>query len=210
MIVPMSKVYIVTQSHNHARLLDILAQLGVVHIEPVEPAKAVAEEKTLHTLSTLDNAIRILQRFEPSDDIPEMSSLDAAKEAISLNKAVIDEKDRLSILHRTADQLAVWGNVELKQLEKLRTMGIEIKFFSVTKKDLPNLEAECIEIVAEQSGQEVLIAVIDREGKFQIPEGAKEIPWPNTDLPSVKKEAAQVDASLKQNNQRLSSISIMI
>ena len=210
MIVPMSKVYIVTQSHNHARLLDILAQLGVVHIEPVEPAKAVAEEKTLHTLSTLDNAIRILQRFEPSDDIPEMSSLDAAKEAISLNKAVIDEKDRLSILHRTADQLAVWGNVELKQLEKLRTMGIEIKFFSVTKKDLPNLEAECIEIVAEQSGQEVLIAVIDREGKFQIPEGAKEIPWPNTDLPTVKKEAAQVDASLKQNNQRLAQLANLI
>jgi len=122
----------------------------------------------------------------------------------------IDEKERLSTLHRLADQLAIWGNVELKQLEKLHSIGVEIKFFSVSKKDLPGLEAECIEIVAEQSGQEVLIAVIDREGKFQKPEGAKEVPWPNTDLPSVKKEAAQVDASLKQNNQRLTQLSNLI
>ncbi len=32
MIVPMSKVYIVTQSRNNTGLLDVLAQLGVVHI----------------------------------------------------------------------------------------------------------------------------------------------------------------------------------
>jgi V/A-type H+-transporting ATPase subunit I len=206
MIVPMSKVYIVTQSHNHARLLDILGQLGVVHIEPVDPNKANAEEKTLHILSACDNAIQILQKIAPSGESPDISPLDAVNETIAVNKAIADEKEKLGVLHRTASQLEVWGNVELKQLNHLRHTGIEIRFFSIPKKELPGLRAECIEVVAELSGKQVLIAVIDRIGTFQEPEGAREISWPSTDLPTVKKEAAALEASLKQHDKRLSEL----
>jgi vacuolar-type H+-ATPase subunit I/STV1 len=106
MIVPMSKVYIVTQQHNRARLLEVLAQLGVVHVEPVEPEKAVAKEHTIHSIYTLDQAVQILQVIEPSGEIPEMSPLEAAKETVAIKKAIADEKDRLSVLHRMADQLS--------------------------------------------------------------------------------------------------------
>ena len=70
MIVPMSKVYIVTQSHNHARLLEVLAQLGVVHVQPVDPEKAVAKEQTIHSISAFDQAVRILRTIEPSGETP--------------------------------------------------------------------------------------------------------------------------------------------
>ncbi len=210
MIVPMSKVFIVTQSHNHTRLLEVLAQLGVVHIEPVDPNKAVAEEKTLHTLSTLDYASRILQKIEPVGDTPNLSPLEACTETIEINKTIAEQKERLSTLHRTANQLAIWGNVEVKRLKHLSAMGIQIRFFSVAKKDMPELEAECIEIISEISGKEVMIAVIDRIGTFQIPEGAKEISWPSTDLPTLKKEAAELDASLKKNDKRLAQLSNLI
>jgi V/A-type H+/Na+-transporting ATPase subunit I len=206
MIVPMLKVFIATQSYNQARLMDILAQLGVVHIEPVDPNKAVAEEKILHTLSTFEHAIQILQRTKPSGKTPDISPLDAANETITINKTIMEQKEQLGALHRQASQLAIWGNVELKQLNHLRHMGIEIRFFSAARKDLAGLEAECIEVVGELSSREVLIAVIDRIGTFQLPEGAKEIPWPHTDLPSIKKEAAAIDAALKQNDKRLSEL----
>jgi len=75
---------------------------------------------------------------------------------------------------------------------------------------LAGLEAECIETVAGGPGQNVLVAVVDRTGQFQAPEGAKEIPWPATDLPEVKKEAARVDASLKQHNIRLTQLANLI
>ncbi|HEC02882.1 MAG TPA: hypothetical protein ENI81_05035, partial [Phycisphaerales bacterium] len=52
----------------------------------------------------------------------------------------------------------------------------------------------------------VVIAVIDRAGQFQAPEGAMQIPWPATDLPAVRKEAAEVDASIKQHNKRLAEL----
>ncbi|MFC1781515.1 hypothetical protein ACFLZ8_04575, partial [Planctomycetota bacterium] len=87
MIVPMSKIYIVTQSHNRDRFLDILASLGVVHIEPVEAEKAVAKEQIVHAISTLEHALQILQILTPSGQAPDLSALDAATEAISIQRA---------------------------------------------------------------------------------------------------------------------------
>ncbi|MBL7188048.1 MAG: hypothetical protein ISS70_17135 [Phycisphaerae bacterium] len=210
MIVPMSKVYIVTQSHNQDRLLETLAQLGVVHVEPVDPDKAVAKELTVHAISALGHALQILQGLQPSGETPNVCPLEAARETISIHKTIADEEDRLNTLYRQADQLAIWGNTELKQLEHLRSIGVEIAFFSIAHKDLPGLEAECIETVAEQPGQEAVIAVIDRTGKFQLPESAKPIPWPTTDLPAVKKEAAQLDASLKRHHGRMAALANLI
>jgi V/A-type H+-transporting ATPase subunit I len=210
MIVPMSKVYIVTQSHNRNRLLDTLGQLGVVHVEPVDPGKAVTKELTVHAISTLVHALQVLQGIKPSGDTPDVSGLQAAKEALATQKAIVDEEDRLNTLHRKADQLTLWGNVELKQLEQLHSTGIEIRFFSVAQKNLAELKAECIETITELPGREVMIAVIDRTGKFQAPEGTKQIPWPVTDLPTVRKEAAELDASLKQHNKRLAELANLL
>jgi len=210
MIVPMSKVYIVTQSHNRDRLLDTLGQLGVVHVEPVDPGKAIAKEFTVHAISTIGRALQVLRGIKPSGDTPEMSPLDTAREALSIQKAIADQEDRLNTLHRKASQLTLWGNVELKQLEQLRSTGIDIKFFSVAQKDLAELEAECAETVAELPGREAMVAVIDRTGQFQAPEGAKQIPWPSTDLPAVRKEAAEVDASIKQYNKRLAELANLL
>ncbi|MHC4207253.1 MAG: V-type ATPase 116kDa subunit family protein, partial [Planctomycetota bacterium] len=206
MIVPMSKVYIVTQSHNRNRLLDTLGQLGVIHVEPVDPDKAIAKEFTIDAISTIKRGLHVLQGIAASGDTPKMSPLDTAKEALSIQKKIADQQDHLNTLHRKANQLKLWGNVELKQLEQFRSTGIDIKFFSVAQKDLAELEAECVETVAELSGREVMVAVIDRAGQFQAPEGAKEIPWPGTDLPTVKKEAAEVDASIKKHNKRLAEL----
>ena len=105
MIVPMSKVHVVTQSHSRDRLLEALAQLGVVHVEPIDPDKAVAKELTLHAISALGHAQQILQGLKPIGDTPNVCPLEAAREAISIHKAIADEKDRLNTLYRTADQL---------------------------------------------------------------------------------------------------------
>lgn len=209
MIVPMSKVYIVTQSHNRNRLLDALGQLGVMHVEPVDPDKAVAKEFTLEAISTIKRGLQLLQGIDPSGDTCDLSPLDASKEALSIQKKIADQQDHLNALHRKASQFNLWGNIELKQLEQLRSIGIEIKFFSVAQKDLAELKAECVETLTELPGREVMLAVIDRSGQFQAPEGAKEIHWPDTDLPTVKKEAAEVDTSIKQHNKRLAELATM-
>ena len=79
MIAPMSKVYIVTQTRHQDQLLEAMGTVGVVHVAPIDPAKAVAHEDTLDAISEVDMAIRILEGVEPKGKGPDVSPLDAAK-----------------------------------------------------------------------------------------------------------------------------------
>ncbi len=206
MIVPMSKVHIVTRGHDRDSLLDALGGLSVVHVEPIDPALAVADEDTLEAISTLDTAIRILQSINATGDQPERKPMQAAREAVALFKAIHEEKEQLGSLHRQADQLAMWGRVELKTLNELKAAGVEVLFYTILQKDLETCQAECLEVLAELPGHQVLIGLVDRDHQFEAPEGSKSIAWPARDLPSIKQEAAELDASIKTNNERLAAL----
>ncbi len=208
MIVPMSKVYIVTQTRHQNELLNAMGKVGVVHVAPIDTAKAVAQDDTLEAMANVNMAIRILEGISPSGKAPDVSSLDAAREAIALHKAILDEREQLTALHRQADQLKEWGSVELSTLRALRDTGLDIQFYRIQESDLPSLEAECLEVLA-QSGQEVLIAVIDRAGQFVMPEVATSVPWPAKDLPTVKTEANMLATSIKENDQLLSKLAVL-
>ncbi|NQV35951.1 MAG: hypothetical protein HQ515_24885, partial [Phycisphaeraceae bacterium] len=208
MIVPMSKVYIVTQTREQEQLLDAMGAVGVVHVAPIDAAKAVAHEDTVDAIAEVDMAIRILEGITPSGKAPDVSPLDAAREAIALHKAILDEREQLASLHRQADQLAMWGSVELTTLRALKDTGLDIQFYTVQEQDLAGLEAECLEVLT-QSNQGVLISVIDRAGQFVAPENATSIPWPAKDLPAVKSEAAMLDTSIKENDQFLAELAVL-
>ncbi len=75
MIVKMSKVYVVSCASDRQALLDKLADLGAVHLTPVDPAAAVAAEKTVTALDSLDRAMQMLAEIEPAGDKPELEQL---------------------------------------------------------------------------------------------------------------------------------------
>jgi len=208
MIVPMSKVYIVTQTRKQDQLLDAMGSLGVVHVEPIDPAKAVAHEDTLDAIAEVDMAIRILEGITPKGKAPDVSQLDAAREAIALHKAILEEREQLASLSRLANQLTMWGSVELTTLRGLKDAGLDIRFYTVQEQDLTSLEAECLEVLT-QSNQGVLIAVIDRSGEFVPSEDAQSVAWPAKDLPTVKAEAAMLDTSIKENDQVLAELAVL-
>ena len=210
MIVPMSKVHIVTRDHDRDNLLDALGALGVVHVEPIDPALAVADEDTTEAISTLDSAIRILQGVTVAGDAPEREPMQAAREAVAIFKAIHEEKEQLSTLHRQADQLAMWGNVELATLGELKESGVEVKFYIVSDKDVPQCQADCLQVLTQLPGHQALIGVVDRSDRFELPEGGKALDWPARDLPSIKKEALELDASIKTNQERLGSLANLI
>jgi len=211
MIVPMSKVFIVSRSHDQDALLDALARLGVVHVEPVDPERAVPDEKTTDAISELDLGARILQGIEPAGLVPDAQPLQAAQEAIALHKAIVEEREQLNHLFRQADQLSLWGNVLRKDLTALREAGLEVRFYEIARKHLTaDLHAECLEVVGELTGQQVVIAVVDRTGGFEPPAEANPLPWPVRDVPSIKIEAEQLDTSIRENNERLAALAHLI
>ncbi len=206
MIVPMSKVHIVTQSSQRDALLEALGRLGVVHIEPIDRDNAIPDDKHTEELGELNQAIRILQGVTPQGAAPDAEPLHIAHEAILLHKSLIDEREQLNTLLRQADQLAIWGNTRIRDLTDLREAGIDIQFYLIPKQALDDIEAECLKVMASPSAQQVLVAIVDRQGKFSAPAEATAVPWPMRDLPTVKQEATVLDQSIQQNSLRMGAL----
>lgn len=210
MIVPMSKIYVVSRMGDRDRLLDALGSLGVLHVEPVHPDEAIADEQTLERLSQFNQAIRILQGVPPQGPVPDENPLHAAREAILLHKAIAEEREQLAALHRLAAQLAPWGHTSLADLQQLRIDGIEVQFYTLAQSQVAQLmdqaQAECVEVLGTQPGNQCLVGVIDRTGRFEAPPDAKPLPWPAQDLPTVKEEAKVLDDSIQQNATRLAAL----
>ena len=206
MIVKMSRVYIATGLKDRDRLLDLLGKVNLIHLEPVNPKEAVADKKIPDALEILSVAINILSHVKPSGDIPSSKPLDAAREAVELQKSIIDDQHRLSDLHHKIKELEIWDNVGRSQLDDLRENGVEVRFFIVPQLKAHFVGGDCAEVLSILPGKRVLMAVIDRNGRFEMPEGSKPLPFPSQDRASVLSEAKNIDTRLKQTYKRLTQL----
>jgi len=203
MIVPMTKVHAASRRSDADRLLSALRDLGVVHLAPVERAKAVPEEGTVAAIDQLKRAAQVLKAMEPSGNPLKLTPIDAAAEVLRVQRESAEHHSRLNTLHRQAEQAAMWGDVRLEQFEELRRAGIEPRFFAVPTKRLGELSGELVHILSPLPQSRSLVAVIDRAGEVSLPEGAEPLPLPSRDRPSIVAEAAAIDASLRADTELL-------
>ncbi len=210
MIVKMSRVYIAARQADRDRLLDRLGQMNLLHIEPVKPEEAVADAEVLREIADLDRAIRILSPIKPAARVHCQSPLDTARRAIAIQSDVCDHQDRLVNLHHRLEALKVWGNVRLRQLEDLRENGVEVRFFAVPQKQVDRIRAECVQVVARMTAARLLVAVIDRSGRFKMPAGANPVPLPHQDRPFLLAEAERIEKQLKNHHTQLARLAGLI
>ena len=192
----MLKTFVVTRGTDRERLLDALRELGVVHLTPVDPASAVADEKTLAAIGQLDRAVQILSGVEPTGDKPDLPAGAAAAETLEMEQKSIEWKSRLAAMHRQIEQLKVWGDVRLEQFEQLRRTGIDIRFYSVPSGSIGEVEGDCVEVIRELPGKRSLVAAVTRGKEPEVPEGAAAVELPPRDRPSLRQEAAGIDRDL--------------
>ncbi len=211
MIVPMRKVYVVSRGDRKHQLLEALRSLGVMHVEPVAPEKAVAAEKQVHALQVLNTAIRMLGMETPRGPKPQLDPYQAAEEAARLERQSAELNSRLNTLYRQIDELDVWGDVRLEQFRRLEEAGLTLRFFAVSPEQVSQVQAELVTVVAEPyTGNSVLVAAASSQGRVQAPEDAEAVELPARDRPSIREEAAQVDNQLKQNQQRLGELAHLL
>ncbi|MBT3202066.1 MAG: hypothetical protein HN350_19360 [Phycisphaerales bacterium] len=206
MIVKMSKVYVVSCAADKQALLDKLADLGAVHLTPVDPAAAVAAEKTVTALDSLDRAIQILGEIEPVGAKPELTADDAAEETLEIQRRSAERNSRLSSLQRQYDQMEAWGDVTLQQLSDLRNAGVTIEFFDAATEDVAKIACGCIQTVSELSDGRAMVSVVNRDAEAELPEGVSEIELPARDRPALKAEAAEIDSALAEDATRMAQL----
>ena len=210
MIVKMLKTYAVARGQERDCLLDALRDLGVMHLAPVQPEQAEAEEQTLTGIDHLGRAIQILSTITPAGEKPQISPMEAAEEAIRIHRESAEQRARLSTLFRQVAQLAMWGDVRLADFEELRNAGVDVRFFSILREDTDAIEAQLVHVVEELSGKRALVAVIGLDEEAEFPEQAEPLELPAQDRPSIRAQAAEIDAKLQRDTERLTELAHLV
>ncbi|UPA15968.1 V-type ATP synthase subunit I [Borrelia coriaceae] len=130
MIVKMSKVLILTLLKYQRESLEILRELGVVHINF---CNRVSEslEKVVKDREILIQALSLLR---DDSEVKILSSsnenfLDIAKSIISLASEIKDLKDMQQSLFHKRDIISCWGYFSLELINKLRESNVYVQFF---------------------------------------------------------------------------------
>ena len=210
MIVPMRKAYVVARRDDQESLLETLRDLGVVHVTPIDPSTAVAEDQTLAAIGQYDRAVQILSSIEAKGVVPEISPADAAAEAVDIDRTSAEARSRLATLGRQMDQLAIWGDVTLADLAELSEGGIELELLSVPAADVRGVQGELVQTIAELPGKRVLLGVIGRDKEAELPEQTEPLDLPRQDRPAIRAEAAEIDAKLERDTERLAQLALRV
>lgn len=210
MIVKMSKVYVVSQLAGSDALLGALGKLGVVHLSPIDPAKAVAQEKTTTAIDKLNRAVQALQSAAPSENSPDIDPMDAADEVMHIQRDSAERQARLTRLHRQIEQMTIWGDVKLDQFAQLQEAGVKISFLAATPEQVDQIQAELVQVLGDLTPVHKLVAAINLDAEAELDETIEEIPLPDTDRPTILAEAGEIDSQLKAHKARLNELACLL
>ena len=207
MIARMLKTYVVARNQERAKLLEALRTLGVVHLTPVNPAKAVAHEETVAAIDRLRRAQQLLADIEPAGTKPaDITTIQAAEEAQKIQRVAAERRNRLANLHRQIGQLEIWGDVRLDQFATLRDAGLQISFHSLPEQDVPEIKADFVQVVASRFGRGVLVGVVNRDGEPTLPDSAEPVELPQRDRHNLRNDAAEIDQAITTDEKRLAAL----
>lgn len=206
MIVTMRRVFVAVRQADADRLLGVLRDAGVVHLEPVRPGEAVPDEETVTAIGRLARAIQLLGSVRPAGSAPEQPAADTAAEVLQIHRSSLERRTRLEALHRQIEHQALWGDVRLEQFDQLRAAGVEPQFYTVPAKAIDEVRAEFVCRLADLPAGRVLVAVIQRQGEVTLPQGAAPLPLPQADRAAILAEAAELDALLAKDTERLAAL----
>jgi len=209
MIVPMSKVYVVARQRDRDRLLATLAELGMVHLVPVDADRAVADDTMLRRLDALKQALQMLSGVQPAGATPDISAMDAAHEALEIHRRSVEGRNRLAALYHQLEQIAIWDNLRLDDVRSLREAGVPLQFYSVPVTEVDAVEADCVADVADLPGRRTMVGVVDLNESARLPESATALPLPPRDAPSIREEAREIDQSLHRDTDRLHELAAL-
>ncbi len=212
MIVPMRKAYVVARAADRDALLTALRDVGVMHVEPVDPSRSVAREEQPVALATLDEATRLLSQRTPAGPAPDIEPFEAARQVQTIHRETMERQTRLTALYRQLHELAVWGDVRLEQFQQIADAGLAVRIAAVEADTIDQVQADCVEILdREYPTDRYLVALAGRDDEqLALPETAEILDLPPRDRPSIREEARQIDADLEQANQRLDALANLL
>ena len=181
MIVPMKKVFVLTQSKDTSVVVRGLRKLGLIHVENQEAPKGEDIVSLQEDLAVIEKAIGILslpEFYEKCD----VGSAKMLKDWRAAAKHLADSKSRYDQLFEYAASLKekisrweAWGDFNPEYVAQLTAKGLNIKFYQIPSKEVNDAgQGLILKVVSTVRGMANCIAI--SENKISMPYKELELP----------------------------------
>ncbi|MDY7032979.1 MAG: hypothetical protein SVY10_13855 [Thermodesulfobacteriota bacterium] len=203
MIVKMNKATIVAKSVWVNRVLDDLREIGVLHIDPVQPLESEKLEDLRERKRILERALSLVPEtaFAERENIQSGSDdagIDAAEKLLHLTEELKGLEDENRQLKSEYDNALLWGEFEPKDIHELKEKGITIRFFQCSREDVSLLPEDLSFHIISKRGETLFTAII-----YKTKDGV-DIPSQEVSIPdhSLKK----MESKIKENQNRIEHV----
>lgn len=197
MIVPMLKYTFLVYHREYEDFLIELCRLGIVHIAERDVEINDETKQKYAELNEYENAVHFLQKRK--SDLPRKRIHISASEIIDdingKQKELEELESQLESLNKASQNAKPWGDFSPELIRQLKHEGINLFFFSTTKKKYIELEqAELpVVIISESANQVLFVHIQQNEQKIKFDAESVELP----PLPYSEIEI-QIDETKKQ------------
>lgn len=207
MIVPMIKYTFLVFHREYEDFLIELSRLGIVHIagHNIELSDITREKYNL--LNAIERAINCLLRREASaQDYPKKTSAHELISDLEEQQKKLDELEvQLESLNKEAQKALSWGEYSPALIEQLKSEGIELKFYSTTKKKYNKIDQTDVPVISiSETGSNVLFVYIQQHNQNNNID-AEPLELPPRPYSEIEKQISETQKQIGTINQTFNS-----
>ncbi len=198
----MTKYDFILMSGDADAFLEKLQTVGVMDI--TRSLKPIDEksEKLSTRADIYRKALSTLKAIEKAED-PGQKPADFAAEVMQTVREKEAIEAQLPQLRKEADDLVPWGRFDKTNFEKLKENGLKLHFYKAKAIDPAWKEQYALSEISNLGGYSYFVVVSDTD-EFDFP--LKELPAPQSDYAAVEQQIADLEAQVKQKEQRLAQL----
>ncbi len=205
MIVTMYKYSFVVFYKEYENFLELLQQLGVLHIvEKCETVHNEIKQKQIQ-IDEFEKTIQFLENREPIQNSDILCT-----DGVKIMHKIVTKQDELEALELEMNEAKNkfhkakhWGNFSTEIIQKLKNENIHLTFFITSKKNYLNLvDAKIpVEIISEHGNQIYIILI--QKGNDKITIDAEEVKLPEISYSEIETKIEGIENRILQINEEL-------
>ncbi|TRX71961.1 V-type ATP synthase subunit I [Carboxylicivirga sp. M1479] len=196
--------------------LTTLGQLGLMHINPFQPAKDDSIDHVEARIQQLEKALSVLDEYSDQTIHASGNLLDYSKEErgeIALLEKVLDThrlhrdlEKQLKELHKAQSWYSTWGNISLDDIKSINKNGVSIKLYELADRDLKAIQAKSNVKVIGRSNELNQVVLISEDAQLSL--NFQQVDFPDISQAELELSLSEKKTKLYDNTRLLYQLSL--
>lgn len=186
----MKKIYILTQAKEKAASLEALRELGLLHIEHVNPPSGKTLSDLHGQVQNMEKALAVLEPFKTAQQKESPNGSHHAEEVLKLDQEAGQLAEQLTALDLQIKNWEPWGEFEPNDLRYLAHHGVHINLYEIPAKKLKKASGDLIPVYNDGQTAKA-IGINLKHAPY------REVALPAHGLKALKHQAHQIEHKIK-------------